>query len=299
MSVSICSAATDAHGRELVAHGTAAFPAAFYHDDLDGNPVPWHWHDELEILMVTRGQAVVTAGPESFIVPEGCGAFINAGVLHACRSIGGECLLDSVVFHPRLVGGTVDSVFWQNYLRPVTEDSALHSILLRPTEAWQAQAVQAIAQAFRAGVQEEPGYEFEVRGQLSRLLFLLVSNRPAARRHATGKALRDAERIKVMLQYIQTHYTEELTTEQIARQAAVSVSECLRCFHSTIGSTPIQYLKQYRIQKAVELLNDPSLRISEVGALCGFSEMSYFARTFRQAKGCTPSEYRRAHPADG
>ena len=79
----------------------------------------------------------------------------------------------------------------------------------------------------------------------------------------------------------------------VAASASISPSECLRCFHSTIGITPIQYLKQYRIQRAAKLLTESSMKIVDVGTECGFQEMSYFARAFRDMKGCTPSQFRK------
>lgn len=59
------------------------------------------------------------------------------------------------------------------------------------------------------------------------------------------------------------------------------------------GSSPIQYVKQVRIERAAELLETTNQKISEVGAECGFQEMSYFAKVFWEIKGCTPKEYRR------
>ena len=131
-----------------------------------------------------------------------------------------------------------------------------------------------------------------MREGLSRVVALLTAHRPPARESPSEKALRDGERIRAMLRYIQEHYGEELTVAAIARSAAVSQSECLRCFKSTIGATPIQYVKQLRIQRAAELLVSTGEKIADIGAACGFQEMSYFARTFRALKGRTPSQYR-------
>ena len=55
MALSACNTETDSAGRELTVHGTAAFPIACYHDDLEAAPVPWHWHEELELLIASEG----------------------------------------------------------------------------------------------------------------------------------------------------------------------------------------------------------------------------------------------------
>ena len=75
------------------------------------------------------------------------------------------------------------------------------------------------------------------------------------------------------------------------RDRSLSVSECLRCFHRTIGTTPIQYLKSLRIKKAAELLTNTDMKIVDIGIICGFQDMSYFAKTFRNIYGCTPVSY--------
>ena len=82
MALSACDTTTDAAGRELTAHGTAAFPIACYHDDLAAEPVPWHWHEEVEMLIASEGRVLAAAAGEKYQLDEGDGIFINAGVLH-------------------------------------------------------------------------------------------------------------------------------------------------------------------------------------------------------------------------
>ena len=295
MALSICGpVSTDQQGRELIEHGTPLFPVACYHDNISEAEVPWHWHDELEILVVETGTARVAVNGTDYMVKQGEGFFINTGALHGVWREGTEpCYLQSVVFHPRLVGGSVDSILWQKYLEPLLSDPCRPCVQFTSGQEWEKTAAKAIRDAWQSCVSEAEGFVFEVRERLSRLIFLLTKNCPKAEKRPSEKALRDGERIKVMLQYIQEHYDGELTLAKIAESAAVSENECLRCFRSMIGSTPIQYVKQVRIQKAAELLVSTNRRISEIGAECGFQEMSYFAKTFRELKGCTPSEYRR------
>ena len=66
MALSLCRTTVDDSARELMEHGTAAFPIACYHDDLQAEPVPWHWHEELEVLVVSEGMILATAGGEKF-----------------------------------------------------------------------------------------------------------------------------------------------------------------------------------------------------------------------------------------
>lgn len=295
MVLNECASIVDEQGRELMEHGTALFPVACYHDNLEKLTVPWHWHDEIETTVVEGGDAIISVGGETCRVKPGDGYFINTGALHGMWAAGpGKCRLQAVLYHPRLVGGSLDSIFWQSYLQPLLSDPGRQYVCLRQEIPWEREALRAIQRAWQACADEPPGYEFQVREALSREVFLLADNCPAARKSPSEKALRDSERMKVMLQFIQENYGGELSTAKIARSAAISDSECLRCFRAIVGTTPIQYVKQLRIQKAAELLLSTDRKISDIGAECGFQEMSYFAKTFRELKGCTPGAFRRS-----
>lgn len=294
MSISICNTATDSRGRELIDHGTALFPIACYHDDLSVDSVPWHWHDELEAVIVTHGTAFVTAGAQTYTVEQGCGFFINAGIIHAAwGKEGSGCRFHSVVFHPRLVGSSIDSIFWQSYIQPLVKNKSLESILLRDCDSVHRDMISCIEGTWQSCANEEFGYEFNVRTELSKLILLLSACHPSPIKPISEKVLRDSERIKIMLSFIHEFYFERLDAALIAKQAMISESECLRCFKSAIGSSPMRYLKQYRIQRAAEQLISGHGKIIDIGAQCGFFDTSYFIKSFREFKGCTPTMYRK------
>lgn len=294
MALSSCiPVSTDAKGRERTEHGTALFPVACYHDDLQQWEVAWHWHEELEVLVVENGTARVSVNGADHLVKQGEGCFINTGVLHGVWQEGPEpCRLHSIVFHPRFVGGSVDSILWQKYLEPLLTDPSRPCVYFPNRSAWEAAASKAIEAAWQLCVAEGEGFEFRARDLLSQIVLLLFQHQPPAAKKPSEKVLRDGKRTKAMLQYIQEHYSEEITLLQIAESAHICESECLRCFRSVIGRSPIQYVKQVRVQKAAELLLRTDLKISDIGLQCGFQEMSYFAKAFRELKGCTPRAFR-------
>ena len=282
----------DETGRDVASFGTAAFPVASYHDDLSQYDIAWHWHQEMEAVVLTHGSVVFAAGNRKYTLQEGEGFFINSGALHGAWSVDTTgCQFHSLVFHPRLVGGDENSVFYQNYVRPLMENPNLEGVVLSPRISWQADAIAAIENAWQACAQEPVGYEFQVRTNLSQLLCQLQSAFPASGA-PNKKQLRAAERIKNMLRYIHENFAQDLNTSAIAKSTGISDSECLRCFHTIIGTTPIQYLRQYRIQRSSQLLTETELPVSEIAARCGFQDVSYFTKTFRELRGCAPSEYR-------
>jgi len=294
MALTECNTTVDSNGRELLEHGTPAFPIACYEDDFRQADVPWHWHEEWEAVLLTRGSCLVAAGNHKAVLHAGEGFFIHSGALHGCWDTEDSgCIFHSMVFHPRLVGGSLDSIFHQQFVQPLLEHTGPELILLKPEVPWQKQALEAIERAWQDCVREEAGFPFPVRNALSELTWLLHSNLSPAVSSVRSKDLRDSQRIKTMLSCIHSSFGSALTTADIAASAAVSESECLRCFRSTIGTTPIQYLKQYRIQQAARRLAESREKVSDIAVGCGFQDMSYFTKVFRESMGCSPTEYRK------
>ncbi len=90
------------------------------------------------------------------------------------------------------------------------------------------------------------------------------------------------------------HWHDELEAAVVTEGCAVvSAGESKRVVRATIDTTPIRYLRQYRIRQAARLLCHTEERISDIASRCGFQDMSYFTKSFREQLGCTPTEYRR------
>ena len=98
---------------------------------------------------------------------------------------------------------------------------------------------------------------------------------------AVGVA-RDELRIWKALLFIEWNYGSAVTLKEITGSDSVSTSTRLRLFSTIVGTTPVNYLPDYRLQKAAEELQHQGKRtVSEIAYLCGFTDASYFNRYFR------------------
>ena len=102
-------------------------------------------------------------------------------------------------------------------------------------------------------------------------------------------------RIQQMIQYIQKHFSEMITLEDLAASANISRSEAGRCFQKYYADTPMSYLIRYRLQQAQKFLLTSTLSVKEISCQCGFSDSSYFVKIFRKHMKRTPAEYRRVY----
>ena len=281
---------TDENERQLERHGFTAFPAAFYHGDLVSNTVIWHWHDELELILIHQGTIAAGVGQTAVTLTAGEGCFIKAGALHNIWKVDDvPCEYHSVVFHPRLIG-SMDSIFWLRYIQPLGESNFPQIVPFLAGNHYDFQMF--FSHLWQVWERQNIGYENDIRYLLTKFAAQL-SNTPVEREHQLSeKEVRDMERMKAMLSFLEAHYAEELTLEQIAESASVSVTECMRCFRRSIGVSPIRFLKERRLQRAADLLRNTGQSISEIAASCGFLDMSYFTKAFRQLYDVTPTGYR-------
>lgn len=295
MALSACEVTIDKTRKELVKHGLVMFPIACYEDDLALTAIPWHWHDEFELIIITEGLAPIQVEETTIQLMEGDAIFINSGVLHNIdNGKTMEAKYHSLVFHARLIGGSIDSIFWQKLITPIMQDKSFRYLHLDHSIYWQADLIKNMATAWQAVVEEIDDYENLVRYNLSKAFRLLNNNRQVADVKTSYRERLSVERTKVMIQYMEEHYSEELSLDIIADSAYVSKSVCLRCFRQVIGSTPIRYLVQYRIEKAAERLITTDDKANEIAISCGFSDISYFSKCFRELKGLSPLEYRKS-----
>ncbi len=293
MALLSCTVTVNSKGEELEKHGTSEFPIACY-EDISEYTVPWHWHEDLEIILIISGSARVSIDTEEYLLKENEGIFINAGILHAVHTdFDTKYILKSIVFHPRLIG-SIDSIYWRKYLEPIIQNKCLQHIFLVRTNPWHDEILNKFISVWNRLYREDNGFEIYVRNELTEIILTIISNHTICESRPDVRSLRNAERIKTMLQYIQLHFSEEITIAILSREALLCESEVLRCFHNTVHTTPNQYLKQYRIQKACSMLTDTDYTSLEIALECGFQSSSYFAKTFKEQRGCTPLEYRKA-----
>lgn len=299
MAISPGKSRADINQHELVKHGSIFFPIGCYADDMSESAVPWHWHEEFEFALDFQTETIFLVENIRLKLYPGDGIFINSGVLHSVERPSRKRKKDvpvkfhSAVFHARLVSGNRDSVFWEKLVKPLLTDSAFRYVVLHSEVPWQREALECFQKAWRAVELEQEDYENFVRYQLTAALGMVSRNCPVISQSLSEQELIYEERIRAMLEYINQNFNDELTVEKIAASVNISPSACLRCFHQLMNTTPIQYVKTLRLEKAAEMLKTTGKTAKETALECGFNDVSYFTKAFREKMGLTPKEYQR------
>lgn len=284
--------------RESAVHGTPKFPMRVYANDFSwyaGHVIDWHWHPEIEIAVVLSGRVRCHISDMVIEVGEGEGFFINSNTMHMETPIEGqpEPIMTTVVFMPEFIGDCGEDLIYKRYIRPMTADTAIRGFKLSGQIPWQEEILSRVRELFGLAQDRSWGYELLLRNMIGQIWYTLAVNLRIGQSEALPQSSGLAEsRIKEMLSFIHENYGSDITVEDIAAAANISKSECFRCFRSTISKKPIEYLNEYRLKKASELLISGDMPVTEICLACGFNHISYFGKMFRQQYGMTPRQFR-------
>ena len=128
------------------------------------------------------------------------------------------------------------------------------------------------------------GYEIALKSVLLQALFLLLQY--STTESATISA--SSDKLKNVLDYIDLHYAEPLTISELAELCYFSEYHFMRFFKKHMNMTCVEYMNNFRLEKAVELFEQGHLSIIEVSMSVGFRNLSYFHRAFKKKYGMTP-----------
>lgn len=279
--------------KELKPQGTIDYPCNAYssfHSCHQEDDIPWHWHEELEIIYIRKGQMEIMVPSKSLTVNEGEMIVINSNVLHYGKSIA-DTQINSFVFSTSLISGGENYIFYKKYIKPLLSLNKFDFFNIKKED--NQDMIELFLRAFKVTDIEEIGYEFIVRENLSKIVMYLYKELFDNDTSFKNEDNLENKRVKQMLKYIHKNYDGNISLHDIAESANISERECLRCFKKTIQLSPIQYLLKYRImQGASLLLNDGGKTISQIANLCGFNSASNFSKTFRKLYDLSPKEYR-------
>lgn len=274
---------------ELLPDFDPAFPCITTCYPLEKGGAPWHWHRAFELFYVESGSLLYETPGEHRVFPVGSGGLINSSCLHATQVLrGGTQLLH--LFDPLFIAGAPGSRIEEKYVLPFTAGHT-EILPLSPDDPCHAPLLRALRDSFSISP-THPGYELFLRSALSALWPGLLACAPV---HVADGSRRPAasEPLKQMLIFIHRNYGSPISVSALARAACVSQRTCFSLFQSCLHTTPMEYLRNYRLHMARRMLAESQAPITQIAAACGFDGGSRFAQLFRAAFDLTPSEYRK------
>lgn len=288
---------TDDKLRSVLQYGTPDFPLLVFDDDFAyyrHNSINWHWHNQIEFAVTIRGEVDYYVANQHIRLAEGEGIFINANTLHMGKPAPNttQALMFAVAFSTNLLATAGQSIIYNKYIMPIISDQALKNLRFSPDIPWQKNILDHLTTVYGLDQVRPFGYELMIHNSLSQAWNELLLSYTETFINVQKTDILDQKRLKTMTIYIQAHFDEHISLQDIADSANISKSTCYRCFQDCLNVAPLEYLKEYRLEKAMQLLMHDDLAVGEIGSRCGFDSNSYFIKTFKAKTGKTPLEYR-------
>lgn len=277
---------------EILTHKTNDLNYAVYHVDLKAyhnGLCPLHWHREVELGVILKGQIKLIADQKEIILAENEGYFVNTNVLHALVKETDDAEVLSVVFDDAYVTDMQKNKIYENYILLLIKDNKVHYIGIYNSIDWQKQVIQTILEIYRLSKSEEYGHELFIRNYLANIL--LVINQHRFENNDQSVNMID-NRIYPMIEYIKNNYQKDIHISDIASYASISIRECYRRFNNYLATSPAKLIENIRLANAIDLLLNTKLSIKEICFACGYQNLSYFCRKFKDQFKITPSLYR-------
>lgn len=258
-----------------------------YYNDENENYPP-HWHTPFEVIMPVKNGYTVVVGEQHYELREGDILLICPGIVHELFAPeSGE----RIIFQPSLSQIQIRELdLLISLLRP--------AVLITPEKF---PDFHPIARRLMMEIKEEyflcePYYETAIYSRFMRIL-VDIGRLHGALKHPVSDASNSRQKdyldkFLYITNYINEHFAENLSLEQVADLAGFSKYHFTRLFKQYTDTSFYKYLNQKRIDYAKTLLLDPDLPVIDVALQCGFSSLSAFLRMFKQLNKCTPTEFR-------
>lgn len=231
-----------------------------------------HYH----YLHTQKGCGSMEVHGQTYILNEGEGILIAPFVRHSYSSISEEWVTSFFTFT-----GTIES----------TIPKILDNRQVIFTEKEQGTAIDSLISKIMEKYKHPPVDAKSLSIDSYRLLMFFVNgfhtrdllNEPLYQRY-----------IAPVLKEIETNYARELTIQHLSSKVFVTPQYLSRLFRRFLGVSPYEYLTNYRMNKAKELLlTKPGMEIQAISHQAGFSDTSHFIAMFKKTTGYTPLEFRR------
>ena len=243
----------------------------------DWHSVP-HTHNHMELFFIVGGEGQFLIEDRLYPVSINNLVIINPNVTHTEVSLNAQPLeyivlgIDGIELANSSTSNGQFSIL--NHYESVEVSGCLRNIL-------------------REMEQKNTGYE-DVSQAYMEILIIRLMRTTALAIPARPQTVSTNRQCAAVRRYIDLHFKESLTLEQLAQEAHMNKYYLSHSFKREYNISPINYMISRRIEESKYLLAETDLSMSQIAQLLGFSSLSYFSQVFRRTQSISPMEYRKS-----
>lgn len=249
-------------------------PVIFHYDRIhsDTEFIP-HWQDGPELLYFTEGEAEVMSDTQKALCHTKDIAWINSSHLHNIRALTESCRYYCLI---------VDRVFFDRQEIPVAD----LSLALRISDTQMQDFFDGV---IREMLEKKSCYKAAIRAYLTGMAIHMCRDYQTLPDAVTPAQNRQLVMVKDAILYIQKNFMKNITVDQVSAAAGFSKYYLCRGFKELTGHTVVDYLNLTRCSHARHLLSTGKYNVSESAQRSGFTNLSYFTKTYKRYTGMLPS----------
>lgn len=257
-----------------------------------------HTHDFIEMVLITSGMGIHTVGDESYPLKKGDMFILNANVPHAYTAVPESpltvynCLFQPAAIDAALGDGRdfIKAMYGAMFHSFADFSGAGDYIKLQTTSAL---AIEILFnEIYNEYQRKESGYTHMVRADLIKLLIYTFREYQSSSRNTGYSPAYQRAAVEMAISYMQEHYMQNLTNDQLASLSYMSVPCFCRVFKRETGMSAFSMLQKIRIERAIKLLLGTDRTIEDIMERVGYSDRKNFYAIFRRQTGTTPGDYR-------
>lgn len=211
-----------------------------------------HWHDELECLTILDGTLDFPLNESVISLQKGSTLIVLPGAIHRNLTKPEDTVFMRILANPALL--TANEEIREKLVRPLLQNASREYFYI-PAGSDDAPKVQRLLRELQASFSD--------------------------------RAVQ-----KDMVHFIYEHYQEKITLADISAAGKVSRSKCCSLFKIYMGSSPIDFVNDYRLEVSRSLLQYTDTSVADIAFNCGFTSQSYFTKLFSRTFHMTPTEFR-------
>ncbi len=251
--------------------------------------VPYHWHNDMEILIVLKGEVLIQIEGQENRLKEDDLIIINNNYLHNTVVANSSSL-------PIIAGIQIDTTYFDAYIQNFSKKRFLCKSFLHGK--YYQNTINPIRGALAKLFLEYSTYGKDamvaIWGITSLLCHFINNNIEFEMdiHHDKSCSENDFERLSKIMEYISTHYKEKITLDEVAELVHVNKYYLSHLFKKNTGIGFKSYINHIRLDQVMRSILSNKISISDIANDCGFSNLNSFYKLFREKYHCSPAEMR-------
>ncbi len=261
----------------------------------DFTEVPLHWHNEMELIYIKKGNGIVSIDLNYHSVSQGDLVIVYPGRIHSITNSDNSRLeYENIIFNINMLLPKECDRNTFEYFGHINNSDNNMTYIIRPADLHYREIISFIDEADKVCETFPAGFELKIRSCLYSFFFALHTYYSyTGGSEVSGSLFIDKmNKLKLIIRYIENNYTHAVSIHDIADECHFSESHFMKFFKQCTGTSFISYLNDYRLLIASRMLTSTDLSVTQIASECGFDNISYFNRCFKKKYGTAPSKMR-------